>query len=80
MNYFLPTAKISKDQGRLFWWGQKLIIPVYHPAAALRSTNVLKALEESFKKLPLALQKYDSLVSGRVAAKMEESPKQETLF
>ncbi len=80
MNYFLPTAKISKDQGRLFWWGQKLIIPVYHPAAALRSTNVLKALEESFKKLPLALQKYDSLVSGRMAIKTEESPKQETLF
>ncbi|MEX2033172.1 MAG: uracil-DNA glycosylase, partial [Candidatus Colwellbacteria bacterium] len=34
MNYFLPYAKISKDQGKEFFWQGKLIYPLYHPAAA----------------------------------------------
>ncbi|MDO8574331.1 MAG: uracil-DNA glycosylase [bacterium] len=55
MNYFLPDAKISKDQGRLFRTGGKLVYPIYHPAAALRSTKVLEDLVASFKKLPLIL-------------------------
>ena len=52
MNYFLPEAKISRDQGRVFKVGERLILPLYHPAAALRSTEVTKQLRESFHKLP----------------------------
>ena len=55
MNYFLPEAKISKDQGRLFRTGGRLVYPLYHPAAALRSTKVLEELKASFKKLPAIL-------------------------
>lgn len=81
MNYFLPTAKISKDNGRMFWWGKKLIVPLYHPAAALRSTKVLKDLENSFKKLPVAVAKYDSLLEGRRETKQnEEKTAQKSLF
>jgi uracil-DNA glycosylase len=32
---------------------------LYHPAAALRSTNVLKDLEKDFKKLPALLKHYE---------------------
>jgi len=80
MNYFLPTAKISKDQGKLFWWGNKLVIPVYHPAAALRSSGVLKKLEESFKKIPAAMVKYDAFLKERGTIRNEDSPKQKSLF
>jgi len=52
MNYFLPDGKISRDQGRVFWKDGRKIIPVFHPAAALRATAMKNALEESFKKLP----------------------------
>ena len=31
MNYILPLAKISNDHGRVFWWGERLVIPLYHP-------------------------------------------------
>jgi len=51
MNYFLPEAKISRDQGRVFRLNGRLIAPLYHPAAALRSTGVLNELRESFKRL-----------------------------
>ena len=80
MNYFLPTAKISNDQGKLFWWENKLIIPIYHPAAALRSTGVLEKLEASFKKIPIALGKYDSLIKERGVTKKEKLPEQKSLF
>jgi len=56
MNYFLPEAKISRDQGTLFRVRGKLVYPVYHPAAALRSTKVLEALQASFGKLPAILE------------------------
>lgn len=52
MNYFLPDAKISRDQGKAFRVDGRLVVPIFHPAAALRSTGVMKQLEESFKKLP----------------------------
>ena len=37
MNYFMPDAKITRDHGRLFRVGERLMFPIYHPAAALRS-------------------------------------------
>lgn len=52
MNYFLPAAKISSDQGRIFLKDGMKIIPMFHPAAALRATAVMQTLKESFKKLP----------------------------
>jgi len=63
MNYFLPDAKITRDQGKAFrlprpFDGSQgrgetvLIVPVFHPAAALRNPEVKKEFEASFKKLP----------------------------
>src|SRR3989344_956316 len=40
MNYFISTARISRDQGKVFRTSGRLIVPIYHPAAALRSTTV----------------------------------------
>lgn len=55
LEYFLPKQKISKIHGTI----QKTkisgksfsIFPVYHPAAALRSTRNKEKLAEDFKKL-----------------------------
>jgi len=75
MNYFLPAAKISRDQGKVFKWVKKgemgikrvrLIIPLFHPAAALRATTVLNQLEASFKKLPAVIAKAEALSQTEV--------------
>lgn len=73
MNYFLPLAKISRDQGKVFRAPNRLVIPLYHPAAALRSTDVLAELEKSFCKLPEIKKRYDELMAKPVAR--EESVK-----
>ncbi len=65
MNYFYPEGKISRDQGRVFWWNDKILVPLYHPAAALRSTSVLGELEKSFQKLKAVAAKFDELVKER---------------
>jgi len=69
MNYFLPQAKITRDHGIIVQSGDYVIFPAYHPAAALRSTQVLKELEEDFKKLPEILKNSESLIT-------EELPKE----
>lgn len=62
MNYFLPDAKITRDHGRVFKIGERLIFPAYHPAAALRSTQILDALKDDFAKLPQIAANGGSLV------------------
>lgn len=52
MNYFLPFAKISRDQGKSFENNGRIIFPMFHPAAALRGTTVMNQFKETFKKLP----------------------------
>ncbi len=56
MNYFLPEAKISRDQGKVFKSGDYTIYPIFHPAAALRSPNMMKEFVASIKKLPSVLE------------------------
>lgn len=51
MNYFLPKSKISRDQGKLFKVGHLHVLPMLHPAYALRGTKMMNIFKKSFKKL-----------------------------
>jgi DNA polymerase len=73
MNYFLPDAKISRDQGKVFEVGGRLVVPLFHPAAALRATHVLEALKASFQKLPaIASGEYSSVTLPPARAEKPE--------
>ena len=86
MNYFIPTAKISRDQGKILWWKNKLLIPLYHPAAALRSTRFSDDLRLNFAKLPIALDRFEEFLNDKNSRKPidekkgEEENEQKTLF
>ena len=43
------------------------VFPIYHPAAALRSTNTLEELREDFRRLPELLQEPPPVPIGAVA-------------
>jgi uracil-DNA glycosylase len=75
MNYFLPMAKITRDQGKLFEIEGRFILPLLHPAAALRGNENMKMFEESFSKLPAALVKVEKGNFTKVETKDNESPK-----
>ena len=51
MNYFLPLAKITRDQGRSFPHKGRQIFPLFHPAAVLRGTVPVNMYQESFRRL-----------------------------
>ncbi|MDO8504766.1 MAG: uracil-DNA glycosylase [Candidatus Liptonbacteria bacterium] len=57
MNYFLPEAKITKDQGKVFKINDRFIYPLLHPAAAMRSTETMEMLRKSFLRLPAVVKK-----------------------
>ena len=73
MNLFLPDAKISRDHGKIFRKDQRLIVPLYHTAAALRSTTVLESLKTDFTKLPAIKNNLDELLS-KEASRDEVAP------
>ena len=60
MGKFLPGARISSVHGslnKLKWKGTDLImVPMYHPAAALRNGDIMRAIQEDFLKLSEAIE------------------------
>lgn len=53
---FLPQATISRVHGRPQRVGDLVVLPVYHPAAALHQPRYKADIEEDFKKIPSLLQ------------------------
>ena len=57
MAKFLENAKISRIHGQSHQVGKRLIVTMYHPAAALHQPALRPALVEDFAKLPRLLGK-----------------------
>ncbi len=74
MHRFLPKAKISQVHGIAHWVtfeGRKiLLIPMYHPAAALRGTRVMNLFKADFIKLKNALDYFETL--GELPQELDE--------
>ncbi len=60
MEYFLPDQKISQvhGQAKRITFGERkiVIVPLYHPAAALYNGSMRNTLIEDFKKLPKIIE------------------------
>ena len=60
MGKFLPNVKITAVHGKSYGvdWGERkiLVVPMFHPAAALRSAEVMRLFKEDFLKLPEILK------------------------
>ena len=66
---FLPGVKISIVHGSAFvvnWKGREIkVVPMYHPAAALRNGDVMFQIKEDFLKLPGLLKEIDSKIDAK---------------
>ena len=60
--HFIAGIKISEDHGRPRKVKGFTILPLYHPAAALRSTQVARDLKRDFLKIP-------KILSGEIEVK-----------
>lgn len=63
MNKFLPDSRISAIHGKKFvivWQGHKVkVLPMYHPAAALRNGAIMTVLKSDFLKIKEVLNEED---------------------
>lgn len=82
MAKFVPGVMISNVHGKHYvvdWKGKDVVVvPMYHPAAGLRSGEVKRRTMEDFKSLPQILKDYSELVKGREKRK-EKTVKQMNL-
>lgn len=51
LEYFIPKARISEAHGTPYRVKNRIVFPLYHPAAALRNDIIRKMLHEEFRKL-----------------------------
>lgn len=75
MARWFPGERISKIHGQPKKDGRRLIVPMYHPAAALHQTALRGAIEEDFAKLPGILQSVERsrLAESEITAVVDPS-------
>lgn len=77
MNKFLPDARISSVHGKKFvvdFNGKKqIVLPMYHPAAALRNGAIMSAIKGDFVAIVGALRKDSEEVEEVLADKKVEN-------
>ncbi len=61
MARWFPNAKISAIHGQARKFEGRLVVPMFHPAAALHQPSLRKDVEADFHKLPDILKQFDQL-------------------
>jgi uracil-DNA glycosylase len=56
MAKFLPNVRISEVHGQPAWVRGRLIVPMFHPAAALHQPSLKTSVERDFTRLPEWIQ------------------------
>lgn len=74
MARFLPYAKISDVHGQAVKVQDRLVVAMYHPAAALHQRSLKSTIEADFARLPELIAKADQ---AKEASKPEPEEKQE---
>ncbi|MGE5223164.1 MAG: uracil-DNA glycosylase family protein [Omnitrophica WOR_2 bacterium] len=77
MGLFLPDAKISRVHGTAVWVKNRLVVPMYHPAAALHQQSLRPALEKDFERLPELIAKAAKSPAAKASGKPEREKDQE---
>lgn len=84
MARYFPDARISKVHGKAGWREGRLIVPMYHPAAALHQPALRSVVEADFAKLPALIhfseQKRKELEQKTVHPDEDQDIKQLPLF
>jgi len=85
MGRYMPGAKIGEVHGRMRRVGDRHVIAMYHPAAALRQPSIKPLLEEDFARLPQLLKQArlaaaQSVPLPKDAPPTEDDPRQLSLF
>jgi DNA polymerase len=83
MGKFLPGAMISSIHGkvqRVKWKDRDIVVvPMYHPAAALRNGNMMFSFKDDFRKVPEILNQIKQEEITKAKEKKEEVEQMELI-
>ena len=77
MNKFMPGAKISAVHGQMRRVGERFVIAMFHPAAALHQASLKPAILHDFAQLPKLLEQARTALKRLAPAPAEEEPKKD---
>ncbi len=86
MGKFMPGAKISAVHGQMRRVGDRYVVAMFHPAAALHQAALKPAILADFAKLPQLLEQArkglgrDEAQAGRTQTNSQDDPKQLSMF
>lgn len=69
MAHFLPNAKISSAHGKATWVNGRLVVAMYHPAAALHQPSLKETVLVDFSHLPEFIQQAKKVQQVRTSGK-----------
>ena len=78
MARYFPNARISRIHGQAKRIGNYLVVPFFHPAAALHQGSLRPTVEEDFARLPELIAQMGEM--GGEEAPPPDEPKQLSLF
>ncbi|MBI3177649.1 MAG: uracil-DNA glycosylase [Chloroflexi bacterium] len=79
MEKFFPGARISSIHGQARTIGGRLVVALFHPAAALHQPQYRALIEQDFKKLPELIAKVEAAQSA-ASTPPDDEPEQLSLF
>ncbi|MBI4732623.1 MAG: uracil-DNA glycosylase [Chloroflexi bacterium] len=83
MGKYMPGAKISSVHGQMRRIGDRFVIAMFHPAAALHQASLKPAIMKDFAQLPKLLEQARAALKRSAPTQVEtppEEPKQLSLF
>ncbi len=80
MARWFPNEKISAIHGKARRFGNLLVVPMYHPAAALHNQSLRPVLEADFKKLPQYIKDSSNVPAGEPPKKKDPPAEQLKMF
>jgi uracil-DNA glycosylase family 4 len=83
MGKFMSGAKISSVHGQMRRVGDRFVIAMFHPAAALHQASLKPAILKDFAQLPALLEQARAALkrsAPKVAEESTEEPKQLSMF
>lgn len=77
MGKFMPGAKISAVHGQMRQVGDRYVIAMFHPAAALHQAALKPAILKDFSQLPKQLEQARAALKHAAPAGADEEPKED---
>lgn len=80
MARWFPERKISEIHGHARRFGDLVVVPMYHPAAALHQPSLRRVVEEDFHRLPDYIKNPGKVAAGSTSSTTKSPPEQLKMF